>query len=220
MPSDLTQRKGGLESLAEGSLEPAGYPSIDQLNGDFVRRMAERAVKRRRSPQGTDADALGAIERFEESYKRDFVKFWEAPSRKMTVDKAAAEAAWRKVQRAAMDRYTQLRDTPQPPERPVGTETPAFIADPDWAQWEKMAFSPATLEQFNDVFASALAHVVHDRSVNMQTAKSFYQDKLFRMYLNGYPDITPDEFAATRTNIQLWLDQQWNEVRAKAGTMS
>ena len=135
----------------------------------------------------------------------------------MTVDKAAADAAWRKVRRAAMDRYTQLRDTPQPPERPIGTETPKFIADADWEQWEKMTYSETVLARFNEIFASQLAPVLRDPSVNMDAVKSFYEDKLFRMYLNGYPDITPDEFAATRTNIQVWLDQRWDDVRAKAG---
>ncbi len=234
----LAQRKAGVESLAEHSpeqTEPRDALTIDQFNDRYVRRMARQAAERKRGFAGgiSEAEALRAIENARDDYVMDFIAFWSR--QKMDVDRAAAEAAWRKVRQRAIDEYAKLQAAPKPPEQKPVEQTPSvpqpevpapkpmqervrpeFIEDVGWLRWDKETFSQEKFHQFTAAFLPELAKAVRAGNMDELSVKNFYQLRLFNMYLNQYPDIPKDQIEATRMNVQSWLDARWDEALARA----
>ncbi len=229
-----------MESLAEHSpeqTEPRDALTIDQFNARYIRRMARQAAERKRGFAGgiSEAEALRAIENARDDYVMDFIGWWG--KQKMDVDQAAAEAAWRKVRQRAVDEYVRLEKAPKPPvtttppkqevvepkpEAPAPKPKqeliqPAFITDPRWAEhWDRETFSQEKFHEFTAEFLPELAKALRAGNMDERSVKTFYQHRLFNMYLNQYPDIPRDQIAATQMNVKSWLDARWDEALARA----
>ena len=112
MRNELTERGTGMDAFSEGTLKPGEYATIDEFNADIIRRMAAGELMRKKIHNATEHDLLEYVNSFEHGYKADFRTFWE--SQHVPVDEVAGNAAWQKVRKEAMDKYTKLAMTPRP----------------------------------------------------------------------------------------------------------
>ncbi|HUO75479.1 MAG TPA: hypothetical protein VMU12_00985 [Candidatus Paceibacterota bacterium] len=236
MPTGPNQHIPETQPISEVIRRPEQFRNVDEFNEDYIRRMAAGARTRKRaSRDGTETDALRAIDAQEFKYKTDFQAFWRAQG--MTIDEAASNAAWSKVRAKAIDRYTKIDAVPMPPaatmeqprkpEQNPPAETTLDILDASrWMEWDKRTYSEDVFYRFTAAFLPELSRALRKLSTDMQrqayqleAIKKLYEQKLFRMYLNQYPDLPSDDIDATRLNIQSWLDQRWDEALARARTL-
>ncbi len=207
------------------------FTTIGTFNDAFVDAMSDGALLRRTQiANGDDAFAIGAIDARESSYKINFLKFWRA--RGMDADDTAAEAAWKKVRTQAVQDYARkrmLRSEPAPapaaPEKvapATTTERPLEIMDASqWLEWDDKIYSEDVLHRFTASFLPALAEALRElpsdmqrRAFDLQRIKNLYQDKLFKMYMNRYPE-RPDA-DEIRKSVQQWLDDRWRDMKTRA----
>jgi hypothetical protein len=217
----------GTTTVSEAVRDWLKFENVDKFNEAYIEELARGMLTRWKLMKGaTEAEITGVADARETGYRNNFVKFWKA--RDMVVDQHAADTAWRKTRAKAVQRYYQLRmqasAPPLPEPVPVGegdasasAEKPLAIMEPSkWFHWDDVAFSREKFHQLAAEFVPELARALEEmspdpavRMFKTEQVKNLFQQKLFRMYMNQYPDRSPEEL---RVNVQGWLDARWDEV--------
>lgn len=115
MRESLTERKSGIASVAEGEPRRERYASINELNADYIDHLVTAARARMKLRDTTQREAVATMDSFDNRYKTEFRTFWK--SQNIDVDPIAADAAWQKVRKEAVNAFARIMAAPEPPTR-------------------------------------------------------------------------------------------------------
>ena len=209
-----------LVSKARGYLEAFKSTESEAVNAIDMRR--EDYIDVFRAFYGKDGDTnsitiddIQAENAWQRVRKQAVERFYKAPHESLEVGAPPVKKE---------DKNTMPPPPPPPQEterKTTAQEKPLAIMDAGkWLEWYEQVFSKEVYERFAGVFGTELAIALGELSTDMQMRtvqveqmKALFQQKLFRMYCNQYPERHAEEL---RENVQGWLDERWDELKKAA----